>query len=249
MDDAALLRSLLDNVPDAVYFKDDKGRFLKINRVLAGWYGLDDPDQAVGKTEANFAPQEFARVTLETEQKILKTGAPLLDQEIRLVGRDGKSHWLSTSILPLRDAAGAVVGTLGISRDLKGVKRAEEKARDSEMLYQSLIEALPQCIFRKDLEGRYVYVNHRFATLFGMKPDEILGKNDFDVNPRPEAEKYRRDDQWVVTHEKVFEAVEEIRAKKKKLKIRIYKTPVYDSKGRVVGVQGVFSPLVESKKR
>jgi hypothetical protein len=69
------------------------------------------------------------------------------------------------------------------------------------------------------------------------------------VNPPAEAAKYRRDDQWVVTHEKVFEAIEEIRPKKKRMKIRIYKTPVYDSRGRVVGVQGVFSPLVESKKR
>src|SRR5882757_9042411 len=97
MDDVALLSSLLDHLPDAVYFKDAKGRFLKINRVLAGWYGLDDPAHAVGKTEADFSPQEFARVTLETEQEILKTGAPLLDQESKLVSRDGKSHVMSTS--------------------------------------------------------------------------------------------------------------------------------------------------------
>jgi PAS domain S-box-containing protein len=249
VNDTLLLDALLDHLPDAVYLKDVQGRFLRINRAQAAWYGLKDPAEAVGKTEADFSPQEFARVTQETEQQILKSGVPLLDQEIKLVGPDRKSHVMSTSILPLRDEKGAVVGTIGLSRDLKNVKRAEEKARDSEMLYQSLIESLPQCIFRKDLEGKYVYVNHRLCSLFGLTPKDFLGKTDHDVNPPNLAAKYRRDDQWVMTHEKVFEAQEELRAKRKKIKIRIYKTPVYDSKGRVVGIQGVFSPLAESKSR
>src|SRR5436190_433281 len=133
MNDSALLRNLMDYLPDAVFFKDIRGRFIRINRVLASWYGLDDPADAIGKSEADFYPQEFARATLETEAVILKTGIPILDQEEKVVGRDGK---------------GAIVGMMGVSRDIKSVKRAEEKARDSEALYQSLIESLPQCIFR-----------------------------------------------------------------------------------------------------
>ena len=158
------------------------------------------------------------------------------------MGRDGKSRWVSTTKMALRDGKGAIVGMMGVSRDIKSVKRAEEKARDSEALYQSLIESLPQCIFRKDVEGRYVYVNQRLCDLFGLTPKQFLGKTDFDVNPAAHAAKYRRDDQWVITHQKLFEAVEEIRAKRKKIRIRIYKTPVYDSSGRVIGVQGVFTP-------
>jgi len=76
-----------------------------------------------------------------------------------------------------------------------------------------------------------------------------VGKTDFDVNPAPLATKYRRDDQWVMSRQKVFEAVEEVKAKRKRIRIRIYKTPVYDSSGHVVGVQGVFSPLTEPKAR
>jgi len=249
MNDSALLRQLMDGLPDAVFFKDQRGRFLRVNRVLASWYGLDDPAEAVGKSEADFCPREFARSTLEAERAILTTGACILDQEEKVVGRDGKRRWVSTSKMPLRDAKGAIVGTMGVSRDIKGVKRAEERVRDSDALYQSLIESLPQCIFRKDVEGRYVYVNQRLCELLGLLPKQFLGKTDFDVNPRALASKYRRDDQWVMARQKVFEAVEEVKAKRKKITIRIYKTPVYDSIGRVIGVQGIFSPLSDKRAR
>jgi two-component system sensor histidine kinase/response regulator len=248
-DDTTLLRHLMDQLPDAVFFKDARSRFIRINRVLGSWYGLHDPSEAVGKTDADFYPQEFARANFETEQVMLKTGIPILDQEEKLVGHDGKSRWISTTKMPLRDEKGEIIGTLGISRDIKSVKRAEEKTRDSEALYQSLIESLPQCIFRKDVDGRYVYVNQRLCLLFGLTPKAFLGKTDFEVNPRALAAKYRRDDAWVMSHQKMFEGVEELKAKRKKIRIRIYKTPVYDSKGRVVGVQGVFSPLSETRPR
>ena len=243
MDDTALLRHLMENLPDAVFFKDLEGRFVRINRVLASWHDLKHPEDAVGKSESDLYPQGFARATLDAERTIIKTGVPILEQEEKLVGRDGKSRWVSTTKLPLRDQGGTVIGILGVSRDIRQVKRAEEKTRDSDALYQSLIESLPQCIFRKDVEGKYVYVNQRLCSLFGLTPKEFLGKTDFDVNPPALAAKYRRDDQWVMSHQKTFEAEEEVKAKRKKIRIRIYKTPVYDSSGRVVGVQGVFSPL------
>lgn len=249
MDPAVLLDSLMDVLPDAVFFKDRQGAYVRVNRVLASWYGLKDPAEAVGKTETDFFPEAFARSTQDLESQVLQSGIPILDQEEKITGRDGKTHWVSTSKLPLRDGGGAIIGILGISRDIKGVKRAERQARDSDALYQSLIEALPQCIFRKDAGGRYVYVNQRLCTLFGLAPEQFLGKTDYDVNPEALATKYRRDDEWVMSRQKIFEAVEEVKAKRKRIKIRIYKTPVYDSSGHVVGVQGVFSPLVEGRSR
>jgi len=242
VNDASLFQQLLECLPDAVFFKDAKGRFLRINRVLASWYGLKDPSDAVGKTEADFVSPGFARATLENERILMETGVPLLDQEERVLSRDGKTHWVSSTKLPLRNRSGRIVGTMGISRDIRGVKHAEEKTRDSEALYQSLIESLPQCIFRKDAEGRYVYVNQRLCEVLGVPREDLLGKTDLDVNPPALAAKYRRDDQWVMTRQKLFSAVEEVKAKRKKILVRIFKTPVYDGSGRVVGVQGVFTP-------
>lgn len=243
MNDTVFLQHLLDTLSDGVFFKDAKGRFLKINRTLASWYGLEDPSHAVGKTDGDFYPSEFARTIGEVEHSILKGGNPILDQEEQVVGRDGKSRNVLTTKVPLRDEKNRVSGILGISRDLKGLKRAEEKARDSEAIYRSLIESLPQCIFRKDFDGRYEYVNQRLCDLAGKSPKDFLGKTDFDTNPKALATKYRRDDKWVMTHERVFEAIEEFKTKTRKIKIHVFKTPVYDARGRVVGIQGIFSPV------
>jgi sigma-B regulation protein RsbU (phosphoserine phosphatase) len=243
MNDTELVGHLMELLPDAIFVKDDRCRFVRINKVFATWYGLKDAAEVVGKSDADFLPQGYARANEEAELAILRKGIPVLGQEEKVVGGDGKTRWVSTTKLPLRNGKGAIVGILGFSRDIRHEKRVEEMARDSEALYQSLIESLPQCIFRKDVEGKYVYVNQRLCALFGITAKNFLGKTDFDVNPAALATKYRRDDQWVMAHQKVFEAIEFVKAKRKKIKIRIYKTPVYDSKGSVVGVQGVFSAI------
>jgi len=145
--------------------------------------------------------------------------------------------------VPLRSGK-KVVGIAGVLRDIGAQKKAEERTKDSDALYQSLIECLPQCIFRKDTEGRYVYVNRRLCEALRRDPEEMLGKTDYDVCPKPLAEKYRTDDKWVMQTQKLLDTVEEFKpAGKKPVKIRVNKTPVYDSSGRVVGVQGIFWPL------
>jgi len=246
MNSTTLLTHLMDTLSDGVFFKDRKGRFFRINGVLASWFGLGHPDEARGKSDADFYPKEFARALRESEAVILDRGIPVVDQEEKVVGRDGKARWISTTKVPVRDPKGKISGILGISRDIRGLKSAEEKTRDSEAIYRSLIEALPQAIFRKDRDGRYVYVNQRLCELVGLTPGDFLGKTDFDTNPKDLAAKYRRDDKLVMTHEKIFEAVEPFKTKDRLIKIRVFKTPVYDARGRVVGVQGIFSRLSES---
>src|ERR1051325_1874759 len=112
MKDALLLDCLMDTLSDGVFFKDRKGRFVRINRVLASWFGLRHPREAVGKSDVDFYPKEFARTIRESEGKILAAGIPLVDQEEQFVGRDGKSRWISTTKVPLRGGRGKPGGVL-----------------------------------------------------------------------------------------------------------------------------------------
>jgi diguanylate cyclase (GGDEF)-like protein/PAS domain S-box-containing protein len=242
-----LLRLLMESLPDAVYFKDLDSRFTRTNRTHADWLGLADPAEAVGKRDADFFRGDFARRAFEAEQRIIHTGEPLIDVEERCLWPDGREMWVATTKLPLRDAEGRIVGTFGLSRDIGAHKRSESQLRDSEALYHSLVEHLPQNVFRKDLEGRLTFGNQKFCQTLGKPLGELLGRTDFDLFPPDLARKYRDDDLRVIKTGRVYETVEEHLppGKTDRIYVRVIKAPLFDSKGYITGVQGLFWDVTE----
>jgi PAS domain S-box-containing protein len=126
-------------------------------------------------------------------------------------------------------------------------RKAEEALRESEALYHSLVESLPCCVFRKDLEGRFTFANQHFCELVGRTLDQLLGKTDYDINPRDLAEKYRRDDRKVIETGDVFEDIEELLsvAARGKRYLHTLKTAVRDAGGKVTGMQGIAWDVTE----
>jgi rsbT co-antagonist protein RsbR len=122
-----VLDTFLDNVPDAVYFKDRASRVTRANQAHAARLGLDDPADEIGKTDFDFFPkQEEAQAKYEKEQKIVRTGIPLLNVEEQLTWPDGSVGWSLVTKMPLRDERGNIIGTFGISRDITELKLAQE---------------------------------------------------------------------------------------------------------------------------
>jgi PAS domain S-box-containing protein len=241
LSDGELLHILLEQLPDAIYFKDTESRYIRINRTLAAWYGLKSPEEAAGKTDASFFSPEFARTSDETEQEILKTGIPRVDVEEKLVWPDGRLIYTSTTRLPLRDSTGAVMGTMGIFRDIGPNLQAKKEIRRAEGLYRSLVDSLPQSFFRKDLEGRLSFANRQYCTTIGKPLKELVGKTDYDLFPEHLARKYREDDARVLQTGQALDVVEAHKPPgKDPIFVRVVKTPVYDSEQRAVGVQGIF---------
>jgi PAS domain S-box-containing protein len=119
------LHAMLESSPDYLYFKDTEGRFLRINRALAAYFGLNDPAEAIGKTDFDFYPEAKAREQWQDELCIMQTGRPVTDKLERHV-RPGGVVWLLSSKAVLCDREGRVVGTFGMSRDITGEKRAQQ---------------------------------------------------------------------------------------------------------------------------
>jgi PAS domain S-box-containing protein len=240
-DDAYLLDALMEFLPDNIYFKDAASRFIRISRAMAKRFGLTDPADVVGKTDADFFTPEHARQALADEQGILRGGEPLIGEEERETWPDGRETWVSTTKTALRDHDGGVVGTFGISRDITDRKRAEAALRDSEALYHSLVESLPLSVFRKDLDGRFTFGNHLFCQALGITPSQLVGRTDRDFFPSHLAEKYRADDRTVIEEGTAVEAVEEHQDPGGQTRfVQVIKTPVHDARGEVVGTQGIF---------
>ncbi|HEV2426139.1 MAG TPA: PAS domain S-box protein [Terriglobia bacterium] len=120
-----LFQALMDNVPDTIYFQDVDCRFMRVNKAQAKMLGIADPAEAIGKTDFDFFPADFARDCYEAEKKLVESGQPIIGAVQQLIRPDGNRQWLSTTEVPIRDAGGRVFGFVGVSRDVTDRKLAE----------------------------------------------------------------------------------------------------------------------------
>jgi PAS domain S-box-containing protein len=114
-----LLETLLETIPDNIFFKDREGRFIRINQALIKDFGADHADQILGKTDFDFFPEEHANKAYQDEQRILETGQPMIGEIEGSTWLDGGGEkWASTTKLPLRDETGKIIGSFGVARDI-----------------------------------------------------------------------------------------------------------------------------------
>jgi len=126
IDDRTLLRALMKFIPDSIYFKDTRSRFMMMSEAQSKKFHLAEPSEAIGKTDHDFFSGSHADQALADEQKIMRTGRPLVGIEEKETWPDGSETWVSTTKMPLRDAAGRIIGTFGISRDITENKRMQD---------------------------------------------------------------------------------------------------------------------------
>ena len=135
-----LLRSLMDSLPDNIYFKDRESRFIRVSRAMASWIRLGRPEEAVGKTDRDFFAAEHADQARADELRLMESDQPVIGKEERETRHDGSTNWVSTSKLPLRDERGNIVGTFGISRDITEQKEALLALRSSERANRLIVD-------------------------------------------------------------------------------------------------------------
>ncbi len=131
-----LLRSLLDTIPDRIYFKDAASRFLRCSQSMARRMGLSDAREVMGKTDFDYHPPAAAQEYYQEEQRIILTGKPLVNKLQRTVDPDGKETWTTATKVPVYNRHGTITGLVGISRDITQLKEAEEaleRARDAAL--------------------------------------------------------------------------------------------------------------------
>jgi PAS domain S-box-containing protein len=153
-----LFSALMDNIPDAIYFKDLESKFIRVSKYLAKHFNATE-SELIGKSDFDFQDESHAREAFEDEQRIMKTREPKIDFVEREVGIDGVEHFVSTTKMPLMDIRGAVTGTFGISRDVSKLKRLEieiinkdKKLKEEEKEYQDRIRMLERKISLKEEE-------------------------------------------------------------------------------------------------
>ncbi len=244
-----LLRTLIDNFLDPICVKDREGRFILANPAFARHVGATAPEEVIGKTDFEFFPMEVAAHYRSSDQEVIRSGKAVLNSEEVGLNRQGTRVWTLTTRVPLRDAGGRIIGLVVVSRDIGELRRAEESLRASEALYHSLVESIPMSVFRKDLEGRFIFGNTLFCKALGRPFEEIVGRTDFDFFPKELAEKYRHDDQEVGETGRIFEDIEEHQKPDgERIYVQVFKTPVRNFDGEIMGTQGIFWDVTDRKR-
>jgi len=128
MKEAAMMRRLMENIRDNIYFMDREGHISLVSNEGAKWLGFETPEEVVGKTDLDLFSAEHGREAYADGQRIMETGVPILGKEEKETWADGRETWVSTSKMPLCDDDGEIVGTFGISRDITEHKLAEIRA-------------------------------------------------------------------------------------------------------------------------
>ncbi len=124
-----LLHTLMENMPDNIYYKDVEGRFTNVNPALARLFGLADPAAMIGKTDFDFHGTEDAERYRQDELEVMKSGRPMVARLEQCLDRNNTVRWFSTTKAPLRDEQGRIAGIVGISRDVTDSVAAKERLR------------------------------------------------------------------------------------------------------------------------
>lgn len=147
----------------------------------------------------------------------------------------------------MHDAEEKKLYGFGVMHEITKQKLTLEALRESENKYRTLLEHLPQKIFLKDRDSVYLSCNKNYADDLKIKPDEIVGKSDYEFFPKELAEKYREDDERIMQLGKTQDIEERYIQNKKEIIVHTVKTPIKDEKGNVSGVIGIFWDITKRK--
>ncbi|HRR54163.1 MAG TPA: PAS domain S-box protein [Candidatus Methanomethylicus sp.] len=174
---------ILDAMPDIVYLKDPSGRNVFVNKAYCDLLSLPK-ESLIGKTDAELLPPSLAEKCRASDDLAISTGAPVRVEEQDVA--NGHKRFFETIKNPImRD--GALIGILGISRDITHHKVIEARLAESEEMYRRLIETCPDAIIQIDPSGKILLANRRMAEITGYKDQsELIGRNSFELIPSSE---------------------------------------------------------------
>ena len=271
-----LLRTLIDNLPDCIYAKDSAGRKILVNPADLKNLRCQTEADAIGKSDFDFFSRDIAEKFWADDQKVLQ-GQPVIDREEFFFDETGRKHWLLTSKLPLRDQNNTIIGLVGIGRDITEHKQAADELAYERGLFRALMQFLPEAIYFKDLQSRFVrlsrakirrnlqLVRERYLEANpAMGPEDwppylrsevqfgvyLAGKTDFNIYPEERARQSFEDERRILeTGEPLLNKLESTQtADGKTFWSLTTKMPWRDENGNIIGTFGVSHDITAIKE-
>jgi PAS domain S-box-containing protein len=245
-----IIKSMLDTL---IVINPD-GKIKSINKAVTDLLGYKE-EELVDKPFGTIVAEEEEEEEEEEEipfigtrlKKLIKEGF-IKEYDTAYKTKSGEMIPVSLSGAVMRDKDDKLLGIICIGRDLRERKKAEDTLRASEIKHRTLLENLPQKIFRKDRNSVYISCNENYAHDLKIKPEEIAGRTDLEFYPKELVEKYRADDKRIIESGKTEDIEEKYIQDGEERFVHTTKTPFKDEQGNVVGILGIFWDVTEHKQ-
>ncbi len=255
-----LVKTLLDNIPMNVYFKDDRSRFVMANLSTAKKMGLESPEELLGKSDADFFEEEHACRAREDEVRIMLSKKGFTDQTEHEKWEGSPDTWVKTTKHPWIGQGGEVKGTYGVTSDISELVRTrneqeqiatqldlQNKTMEEErQLMRLVIDSVPLNVYFKNRDHQFLIANQAVTEWFGYKnPEDLYDKSDRDIFSDAHWQQAEEDEKGIMeTGEPMVGLIErETWRGKSDTWVLTSKYPWRNSDGEVVGTFGVSSDV------
>ena len=248
-----MLQSIMDSIPQRIFWKDLHSVYQGGNRNFARAAGLTRPEDIVGLTDFDLPWEtETAEWFRAVDRRVMDSNMPELNLVEAARQAGGEQTWAETNKIPLHDAEGRVVGVLGTYEDITERRQAEEALRDRTQILGNILSTIPHLVFWKDTDLVYQGGNVNIARAAGLSsPEEIVGKTDYDLPWTAEETAAFRDlDRRVMTSGEPMLNVEQtmLRADGVSVTGLTSKIPMRDEAGHIFGVLGIYHDITERRQ-
>ncbi|MET0051247.1 MAG: PAS domain-containing protein, partial [Candidatus Thiodiazotropha sp.] len=235
-------------MPARIFWKDRELNYLGCNAAFAKDSGHELPEELIGRDDTEMGWADQAERYQSDDRRVMEKGEPILSIEEPQTTPKGDTIWLRTSKVPLTNDEGVTYGILGIYDDITARREAELELSEKASYQRALLDNFPFLVWLKDTQGRYRAVNEHFVRSLGHASEqELLGKNDFDVWPKQQAELFQLDDQHVSETGESLHDIKEIVSPEGRRWYEFYRAPVKDGDGQLLGSVGFARDITQQQ--
>ena len=241
------METILDTFPYKAWLKDKDGHFLAVNELLARSV-YKTKSEMIGKTDFDIYPEEFAKRFREDDLSVMTSGKPRFIEEIAYDDNTPKLHEAYKA--PVISESGEVIGTAGYTRNISEIQKNLFESKQLNNFFNSVIDNIPIMLFLKDAkELRFKMVNKATEDLLGLSREELIGKTDYDVFPKNQADFFvKKDREALNNNSKILIEEEKITSKYKTLILSTKKLPILDDNGKPAYLLGISEDITNKKQ-